>query len=288
MIVIDPNRCSGCGSCVEICHQRCMTLVGGTVTIDRALCSTCTQCIAICPEQALSWDHVPPVDCDPGRLPSPDQLDELFRERRSIRFFRRAAIERPLLEEIVGRGVLAPTNNRTLRAVVVDDERTIEEMERICVHHYSRVYNLLVRPRFVFNLLSRLTPALNPHIRQKLETRRHDLFRPAAIVLIVGDRRIAFSEASAQCALDTMMLYAWVQGVGSCLWGAGRLVLDRSRTARERLGLPRREHILGALLLGYPAVTFRNKVQGRVLSIQWNGGDVEGSPAPHPGAPSLG
>ena len=29
---------------------------------------------------------------------------------------------------------------------------------------------------------------------------------------------------------------------------------------------------LGAFGLGYPAVRFRNKVEGKTLSIQWNGG----------------
>jgi nitroreductase len=249
-----------------------MMLVDDTVQIEYALCSTCTQCISICPEKALSWNHVPAVDYDDARLPSPEQLLELFRQRRSIRFFKRKPLGRALLEEIVNCSVYAPTNNRTLRTVVVDDGQLIEELERICVHHYSRVYDWLVKPRLVFRLLCRLTPALNPMIGQKLETRRHDRFYPAAIVFIVGDRRIALSEASAQCALDNMMLYAWTRGVGSCLWGAGRFVLDRSRQARDRLSLDKREHILGVLLLGYPAVTFRNTVRGRAPSIQWNGG----------------
>ena len=89
------------------------------------------------------------------------------------------------------------------------------------------------------------------------------------MVFIVGDRRIAFSEASAQAALDHVAFYAQVKRVGSCLWGAGEIILDRDKVARERLGLQRREHILGILLLGYPAVKFVNKVEGRTMSIQW-------------------
>ena len=69
-----------------------------------------------------------------------------------------------------------------------------------------------------------------------------------------------------------MMLYAQVKGIGSCLWGAGKISLDRSKAARERLGLKKHEHILGILLLGYPAVQFANKVKGKALSIQWIAG----------------
>ena len=272
MIAIDKHRCIGCGMCVKVCHNRCVALVDDVASIDDELCDRCTQCIAVCPQQALSWDHVPPVGYDEIRLPSPEQLDELFKERRSIRFLKRDRIERPLLEEIVGYGIYAPTNNHELRAVVVDDAEVIEELERIVVRFNSRIYRLIFEPKIVFELLRRITPAVNPKVKVKLEGRRHDFFNPAAMVLIVGDPRIAFSESSAQAALDLVTFYGLAKGVGSCLWGAGEIVLDRNRTARERLGLQKREHILGVLLLGYPAIKFANKVEGRAMDIQWADG----------------
>jgi len=271
MIAIDKHSCIGCGMCVKVCHNRCVALIDDVASIDDALCDRCTQCVAICPQQALSWDRVPPVGYDETRLPSPEQLDELFKERRSIRFFKRDRIGRPLLGEIVGYGIYAPTNNHELRAVVVDDAGIVEELERIVVRFNSRVYRLIFKPQIVFELLCRITPAVTPQVRSKLEGRRHDFFNPAAMVFIVGDPRIAFSEASAQAALDHVMFYALAKGVGSCLWGAGELVLDRNKMARERLGLQKREHILGVLLLGYPATKFANKVEGRTMDVRWVG-----------------
>jgi NAD-dependent dihydropyrimidine dehydrogenase PreA subunit len=272
MVIVDREKCTGCGMCVKVCHNHCVALVDGVTSTDYELCDRCTQCIAVCPQQALSWDRVSPARVDETRLPSAVQIDELFKERRSVRFFKEDRIERALLEEIVGYAIYAPTNNHDLRMVVVDDETTIQELERIATRFYSRTYNLFFKPDIVFALLDRITPAVNSHVKVKLEKRRHDFFNPAAMVFIVGDPRIAFSEASAQAALDHVMFYALVKGVGSCLWGAGEIVLDRNRAARERLGLQKGEHILGVLLLGYPAVEFANKVEGRTMGIQWNGG----------------
>jgi nitroreductase/NAD-dependent dihydropyrimidine dehydrogenase PreA subunit len=275
MIVVDKDKCTGCGSCVKICHEDCMALVYDTVRINYELCSTCTQCIAICPEQALSWDHVPPVAYDETRLPSPEQLDELFKERRTIRFFKKDRVDRAVLEEIVKYGIYAPTKNYDLRAIVVDDEEIIGKLDRILLKYVSRTYNVVFKPKIVFNLIRRMTPALQRKDKVKMESaleRGHAFHRPPAIVFIVGDKRIALSEASTQYALYNMILYAQAKGIGSCLWGAAEIFLDRSRAVRERLGLQKHEHILGALGLGYPAVKFRNKVAGKALSIQWNDG----------------
>jgi nitroreductase/NAD-dependent dihydropyrimidine dehydrogenase PreA subunit len=271
MIVLDREQCSGCGMCALVCHNRCVDICGGMARIDDALCDHCAQCVAVCSQMALSWADVSPVRVDETRLPSPDQLDELFKERRSIRFFKGDRIDRRLLREVVGYGAYAPTNNHDLRVVVVDNREIIETLEWIVVQSNERVYRLLFKPGLVFALLHRIAPDVNPKVRAKLERRRCERFNPAAMVFVVGDARIALSEASAQAALDLMMLYAQVQGIGSCLWGAGRMILDRSREARDRLGLHERERILGVLLLGYPAVTFRNKVEGRTLPVAWNG-----------------
>ncbi len=128
----------------------------------------------------------------------------------------------------------------------------------------------------VYSLLSRIASAremqqAKPKMESALE-RGHSFHRPPAIVFIVGDKRIALSEASAQYALYNMILYAQAKGIGSCLWGNAQIFLDRNKAARKRLGLQKHEHIFGAVALGYPAVKFRNKVEGKALSIQWNGG----------------
>ncbi len=280
MIVVDKQKCTQCGQCVKICHEHCMALIDHTVMIDYQFCSTCTQCIAVCPQQAILWDQVLPIPYDKARLPSPEQLDELFKQRRTIRFFKDEKIDRTLLEEIARYGVYAPTNNYDLRGIVVDDEEIMAELDRIHVQYASRMYNLLYRTKVV-SILARMIGLLAEYLEAKpkfeaiVEQRHSYLSPPAAIVFIVGDKRVPLSLESAQYALSNMIFYAQARGLGSRLWGAGQLFYDRSKAVRKMLGLHKRDHILGTVLLGYPAVKFRNKVEGKRLPIQWNGpGDV--------------
>jgi NAD-dependent dihydropyrimidine dehydrogenase PreA subunit/nitroreductase len=277
MIILDKDKCTGCGLCVEICHEHCMALVNDTVRINYEFCSTCTQCIAICPQQALSWDHVPPVAYDDARLPSPKQLDELFKERRTIRFFKEGKIDRTLLEEIVRYGIYAPTHSFSFRAIVVDEEEIIELVNKVLMRFISRLYNLLYKRKIIHSLIRRLAPAYEAEYvkaKPKLESalaRGHALGSPpVAIVFVVGDKRIPLSEASAQYILYNMNLYAQVKGVGGRNLVGNQMFLNRNKAIWKRLGLEKHERIFGTLGLGYPAVKFRNKVEGKTLPIQWN------------------
>jgi NAD-dependent dihydropyrimidine dehydrogenase PreA subunit/nitroreductase len=274
MIIIDASKCGGCGSCVEVCHEDCLSLVDKKVAINYALCSTCTQCIAVCAKQALSWDGVPPVAFDPSCLPSPEQLAELFEERRSMRSFTRDKLGRDLLAEIAGYGIDAPTNNYHLRAVVVDDPEIILALDRVVLGYATMIYNTFFRSWLVFNFIRLFTTSLLETDKVKMETviaRGHNFHSyPAAIIFMISDRPVALSIDSAQFALANMMYYAQSKGIGACLFGPGRLMLDRSKAARKLLGFEKNDHIVGTLLLGYPAMKFRNKVVGKKMIIQWN------------------
>ncbi len=276
MITLEAIKCSRCGLCATICHEHCIQLDESGLTIAAEFCSTCTQCIAVCPTRALAWNHIPPDRYDRQRLPSPEQLDELFKERRSIRHFKQQAIDRALLEEIVNYGIYAPTENFQLRAIIVDDPAILAELEETLMHLTRRVQ------RWVFGLpllftLARMMGLSHTYLRSKSKVenvvRRGHYFRgsPAAFVLIVSLRKIPLSEASAQYTLANLMYYAQAKGVGSYLCGNGQLFLDKNQAFRNRLGLQRGEGILGALFLGFPAIRFSNKVNGKRLPIQWNG-----------------
>jgi MinD superfamily P-loop ATPase len=53
--VIDPEKCNGCGLCVEVCQQNALILIGDVVTINTtADCDWCTYCEIVCMEGALT------------------------------------------------------------------------------------------------------------------------------------------------------------------------------------------------------------------------------------------
>jgi nitroreductase/NAD-dependent dihydropyrimidine dehydrogenase PreA subunit len=274
MITIDKDKCTGCGLCEKICHESCIAVVDNSPNITYEVCSTCTQCIAVCPRKALTWDNKPPITYNKMNLPTPEQLDELFRERRSTRSFKKDKIERGLLEEIAGYGIYAPTENFHLRAIIMDDDAIIAELEQELMKITLRINRFVFQPKFIF-VLSKMTGLSHTYLRSKAKVeetiKRGHAFSspPGAMVFIIGEKRIPLSDASVQYALANMIYYAQAKGIGSCLSGNGPLFFDKNKKIRNRLKLQKRENILGTLFLGYPAIKFSNKIIGKAMPIQW-------------------
>jgi len=254
-----------------------MHLDNGLLTIDYKYCSTCTQCIAVCPQQALTWDHIQPQPFDDSLYPGPGQLDELFKERRTIRDFKGQKIARPLLEEIASYAVYAPTHDFNLRVIIIDDETIIDHLDELILRFSRKLFHLFYKRsivRFILKLLPRRMESEYLRAKPKLESiigRNAGLrSKPAAMMMIIGNKQVPLSLESAQYALYNIDLYAQSKGIACRNLVGNQMTLNRNRAFRRSLGLSKRERIYGTILLGYPAVRFRNKVLGKQIRIQWN------------------
>ena len=52
-VTVDPERCDGCGLCVQRCFVGAMVLRDGKVKVGDS-CKGCGRCVEICPRQAVS------------------------------------------------------------------------------------------------------------------------------------------------------------------------------------------------------------------------------------------
>jgi dihydroorotate dehydrogenase/Pyruvate/2-oxoacid:ferredoxin oxidoreductase delta subunit len=51
--VVDKEKCSGCGLCVEVGHCNAIVMDDAVASIDPKLCKGCSTCIDICPKQSI-------------------------------------------------------------------------------------------------------------------------------------------------------------------------------------------------------------------------------------------
>jgi MinD superfamily P-loop ATPase len=63
---IDPQRCTACGKCAELCQFNAIAVAGGRAMVFAELCHSCQGCRRICPEGAISDKDMPMGSLDCG------------------------------------------------------------------------------------------------------------------------------------------------------------------------------------------------------------------------------
>lgn len=116
-IRIFPERCNGCGLCVEICSDFDLIMENGKVKVsENGLfgCIGCGHCMAICPTDAIEiWgrDLTPEYLVDlphKSQAANYEQILALLHRRRSIRDYKDKSVEPEIIEQILQAARTAP------------------------------------------------------------------------------------------------------------------------------------------------------------------------------------
>jgi nitroreductase len=160
-------------------------------------------------------------------------------QRRAVRQYHPAPIERRLIERIINTAALAPSamNLQPWAFAVVTGVTRIDEYARRAKEHLIADPDALELPAQARNMLN--DPAFSMFYHA-----------PALLVVLAksGD-----TQAREDCCLaaQTLMLAARDAGLGTCWIGFGRPWLNLSETKAE-LGIPQHYHIVAPIVMGHP------------------------------------
>ena len=52
MVIIEKDKCTGCGGCIDLCPVTAIRMADDTVKIDPGKCTYCKICVQVCPLNA--------------------------------------------------------------------------------------------------------------------------------------------------------------------------------------------------------------------------------------------
>jgi nitroreductase len=167
------------------------------------------------------------------------ELMDVIRNRRAVRDYTDAAIDRATTERLIGAAILAPSamNQQPWAFGVALGRERIDG-------YAKRAKDWL--------LASLSQTSYEPSIRHMLEDPQFTLFYHAPALLVVLAKSPGTQAAEDCClAAENLMLAARNEGLGSCWIGFARPWLDLPATKAE-FKWPQHYHVVAPIVLGHP------------------------------------
>ncbi len=260
MVLIDQERCSGCGLCVEDCIDHNIKIVDGKAKVQYK-CLQCGHCVAICPQRAVSIPEYDMDDLDSYEVNlDTDALLNSIKARRSIRKYKPQKVEKEKLDKMfdAARYTATSKNSQGNRYVLVQDE--LDTLKAMLWKEIERVADGGKAPDVVFpSMVDRFPYFL------RLKDRGTDfLFRNAPAVLFIA----ANKPMDASLAAQNMELMAISQGLGVLYDGYLNNAINLAPEIKQWLGIEGRQTFI-CMLLGYPDVKYVTNAPRKSADVVW-------------------
>ena len=248
-IIIDVNRCIGCGSCVKDCVANHIALEHGKAKVLSDSCIECGHCYAICPTKAISMPDYDCSDCDEvgsfGRFDA-DEMLLAMKSRRSVRVFKPEPVTEEQIRKIIEAGRYAPTatNMQNISYTVLTGE-SLAAVERECVGFFRKA----------LNLLGLFVPAAKREIDDHFF-----FFQAPAVILVTAEKSpkdLFGCDINGGLASAYMEIAAESMGLGVLYSGFTVINARMNSRVKKILKLGKKEKPIACLVLGYPDVQYR-------------------------------
>lgn len=269
--------CIGCERCTAICPALVLEMNEAKANVVRGeWCIGCGHCGAVCPTEAILPDGRA-LDEHPkkGEAPSisPEVLELLFRERRSVRLYTGASVPEEILNKILDAGRYAPTgtNSQNVHYVVLKTPDTIAALQKMTISFYEKTFSR-VRGwfgRFLLSLIAgrRITEYLReslPKVEYRYEQMKRGkdpLFYHAPVVMLThAESWDTNSSFNCSVALYHCSLMAHALGLGCCFNGFLVNAINHSHKIKTWLGIPPDHQCYSAMTLGFPGMKYLHLV----------------------------
>lgn len=283
---IITEECIGCKKCVSVCPSFVLEMAESAPVVVRGdWCIGCGHCIAVCPTEAIlpeEGSFVAPPRKGEAPATSPEVLELLFRERRSVRIYTNDPVPGDILNKILDAGRYAPTgsNSQNVHYVALESPERVAELQKMTVSFYDKTFSrfrgrlgTLILPLFVGRKTAEYLRESFPVIEYANEQIKQDkdrlFYHAPAVILTHAESWDTSSSFNCSVALYNCSLMAHTLGLGCCFNGFLVNAVNHGPKIKRWLGIPMDHKCYSAMTLGFPNVKYLRLVHRRPSKVMW-------------------
>ncbi len=252
-IIIDKNKCIGCGKCVRDCVGGKLKMVDGKAEFMFSRCIECGHCYAICPVGAVSMADYPNAKDEKTVSMTEFDSDKLLtamKSRRTIRQFAERAVSDEDIAKIIEAGRYCPTgtNAQDFSFIVLRSKKDEAEKEAV---------------KFFRTAKKAATP-FSSYIKY-FDIDDKFFFKNAPVVILVTSK----GNTSGCLASSYMELMAYSLGLGVLYSGFFVAATKFNKKLASMLGLNKGSKLVTCLVIGYPDVDYERIPPRKEAKVKW-------------------
>lgn len=259
-LIIDENKCVGCGLCRQVCIRDNIEIVDNKAVDIESNCFDCGQCSTLCPTQAITIKVYKQDDrieeYNPDIIPvSYEDMIQFYKQRRTCRWFEDEKIPEETIQKLLEGAYYSPNrqNIQDVEFALID-----KEMPEFIDH----IYSIIKAKEDEFFRIKQVGEYLADENRNP---KRHPLLWEGQQLLL------AFSEnkTDAVIAMTRIELLAYTLGLGgfhSLFIGMAEQV-DNEKLMEFFPEIDPNKHMYAAFIIGKPRLKYRRTRPHKKIDI---------------------